>query len=111
MSKPECKTCGRSIPDGLLDCMDCTLDRSRAALFAYQFAPLRRVVDSGGDLVVRHVGVTRHIQMFGCEFTYCNTHIPDKARKGRVAWTAAEVKTLCADCQRELDRALRAALA
>jgi hypothetical protein len=58
---------------------------------------------------LRHVGAHRHIQMFGCEFTYCNVHIPQNARKARIAWGNEQIKAVCADCRRELDRALKAA--
>jgi len=110
MGKPECSTCHRLIPDGLLACRDCTLDRSRAALFDYQRAPLRRVLEEGGELVVRHVGASRHVQMFGgYDFTFCTLRIPDTAHRTRVIVGSDAVKQLCADCQLEMARVLKAA--
>ena len=104
-----CKTCGRKIPDTMMDCPDCLRDRSRAAMVALQAHPLRRVAAGDGQLIVRQLNSTRHIQMFGCEYTYCDQHIPENARRTRVPYATDELQKLCSACRYHLRQMMEAA--
>jgi hypothetical protein len=104
-----CPTCRNRIPPEKLACPGCTEDRSRAALLAYQMDPLRKVAAGDGDLALRTVGATKHIQMFGADRAFCNINIPDKAERKRIPYTPEALAQVCGLCRHHFNRAMEAA--
>jgi len=104
-----CPTCRRPIPDDKLACPGCTEDRSRAALTAYQMAPLRKVAAGEGDLTLRLIDAGKHIQMFGADRTFCNLNIPPKSERKRLAYVPEDLAKVCSLCRHHLNRAMEAA--
>lgn len=104
-----CPTCSRPIPADRLACPDCTLEASRAAVFDYQLAPLRRIAAGEGSLTVRTVNGKRHIQQFGYSLTYCQLDVAPQARRTFLSYLVDDLNTLCPVCRSELKRAMEEA--
>jgi len=104
-----CPTCDRKIPADLLACPECTLAASRAAVYAYQLAPLRRIAAGEGALTVRPVSGKRHIQQFGYPVTFCHVAVPAQAKRSFLSYTTDDLKPLCEACRYELKRAMEEA--
>jgi hypothetical protein len=100
-----CPECRNPIPDFLLACMACTLERSQAAIDCAQIGPLRVVEAGEADLALRAQGGTRHIKLFGFEQTFCGRPVHASDRRNHLSWDEyASGGAVCKDCRREIDR-------
>lgn len=96
-----CRTCHRSVPDGMLACPSCTRQQSDRAYMQYQDEPLRRVLAGLGRLTLRRgEGLTWHVQMFGCEEAFCGEAL--KSRKAERVELGELTPKACAKCRERL---------
>ena len=103
-----CPTCRNPIPNHLLVCLGCTMQRSKLATEAYQLDPLRKVREGRGELVVRSVEGKRHLQMYGTEMAFCGLPVNLRFRRTRMPWSL-DLPGICTQCRSEITRLMEQA--
>ncbi len=109
----QCLRCGHLIPDHLLDCPACVEERSKPAIRANQRHPLLLCAQGRGILTTRAIAATRHVQMFGCDRTFCGERIESGHRRGSQSFESLNnVATfICSKCVAEVNAILKEAQA
>lgn len=95
-----CAACGHYVPDDLITCPVCAEERSRVALQQYQHHPLRMVAEGRGVLTTRAIDHVRHVQMFGCQKTFCGATVEAYHRRNSVLYQALRdpASLICETC-------------
>jgi hypothetical protein len=106
-----CPICDTRVPADLLVCPVCVQQASDRAVRAYQYLPLRAIEAGDGYLIERLLRQERHLQMFGCEITFCGLEITQGRPRYWIRPDPQKLRGVCEKCREQVEAILAEALA
>jgi hypothetical protein len=107
-----CQTCFRPVPDMMVTCPACVQERSKAAMRAFQYRPLRMVGQGKASFTTRAISGIRHVQMFGAELTFCGEVLQSGNRRAWINLNDYDerAESICPKCRAEVGALMMEAL-